>query len=264
MTFSTLIQRSNQIDTLRYPFKRYYWVPFGGSTEGFPMSHHVKAPLSASLESTDGFVAPRYRSGQRSADALLEAGRALLADISYEALTINDLCSEADLTKGAFYRRFESKDAFFIALQKLALDDAARVKDALASEMECRDGGLSTLEAARSVVESMRLWHLRHCGVIRASLQRRDHTTDGWRPFKDYAQGFVDDIALRMTRLSELRGKKDVLTRLKIGFQTVIATMINAALNDPGPLRLDDPAMTEALAQMLAIFAIGPSFDATR
>jgi AcrR family transcriptional regulator len=220
------------------------------------MPHHIKTPLSESLESKDGFVAPRYRSGQRSADALLEAGRALLADISYEALTINDLCSDADLTKGAFYRRFESKDAFFIALQRLALDDAARVQDTLAVEIARHEGGpLKFADATHVVVDSMRLWHLRHRGVIRASLQRRDHTSDGWRPFKDYAQGFVDDIAARMTRLPDLPDRKKVLARLKIGFQTVIATMINAALNDPGPLHLDDAAMTDALAQMLAIFA---------
>jgi AcrR family transcriptional regulator len=220
------------------------------------MSHHNEASLSESLESRDGFVAPRYRSGQRSADALLEAGRALLIEISFEALTINDLCSRADLTKGAFYRRFDSKDAFFAALQRLALDDAARVKETLATQIGRADGAPITLaDATHLVVDAMRVWHLTHCGVIRASLQRRDHTSDGWRPFKDYAQGFVDDIAARLTRLPELRSNRHAVAHLKIGFQTVIATMINAALNDPGPLHLDDQAMTDALARMLVMFA---------
>lgn len=224
------------------------------------MPRHITTPLSESLESRDGFVAPRYRSGQRSADALLEAGRELLAEISYEALTINELCGVADLTKGAFYRRFESKDAFFTALQRLALDDAARVKDALASEIEQRDGHpMKFADTALAVVDAMRLWHLRHCGVIRASLQRRDHTADGWRPFKEYARGFVDDVVARMTLLPELRRKKEAPGRLKSGFQVVIATMINAALNDPGPLRLDAPEMTEMLAQMLSLYVAAHS-----
>jgi AcrR family transcriptional regulator len=218
------------------------------------MSHRTDRPLSESLESGDGFVAPRYRSGQRSADALLEAGRTLLADISYEALSINDLCSEANLTKGAFYRRFESKDAFFLALQRLALDDAASVEASLVSRMKANDASLTLAAYASAVVDSMRLWHLRHCGVIRASLQRRDHTSDGWRPFKEYARGFVEDVATRMARLPELRGNGNALVQLKIAFQTMIATMINAALNDPGPLSLDDPAMTGALARMLTLY----------
>jgi AcrR family transcriptional regulator len=227
------------------------------------MSQSFDKPLSESLESGDGFVAPRYRSGQRSADALLEAGRTLLVDISYEALSINDLCSEASLTKGAFYRRFESKDAFFLALQRLALDDAQRVQHELVAAMERSGGDPVTLAAyARAVINEMRLWHLRHCGVIRASLQRRDHTSDGWRPFKEYARGFVKDLATHMTRLPELGRNRQAISRLTIAFQTVIATMINAALNDPGPLGLADEAMTEALAEMLTLYVMAGMADA--
>ena len=226
------------------------------------MSHHDEKPLSESLESGDGFVAPRYRSGQRSADALLEAGRILLAEINYEALSINELCSQANLTKGAFYRRFESKDAFFLALQRLALDDAARVQHALTVEMD--RGGAGPMNAAdylRLVVDAMRVWHLRHRGMIRASLQRRDHTTDGWQPIKEFARDFVDEIAARLTRLPELRRNKETVMRLKVGFQTVIATMVNAALNDPGPLHLSDTAMTDALSRMLTLYVVAPESD---
>lgn len=210
-------------------------------------------------------LSPRYRSGQRSADALLEAGRALLADISYEALSINDLCGQANLTKGAFYRRFDSKDAFFLALQRLALDDAARLKETLLAQMDRQDGLRPSLdECARDVVDAIRMWHLRHRGVLRASIQRRDHTTGGWQPFKEYARGFVDDVAGRMTRLPELKRNRQALVQLRIAFQVVIATMINAALNDPGPLHLDDSEMTDALSQMLASYASGARADTGR
>lgn len=228
------------------------------------MSQEIDKPSSDSLKSGNGFVAPRYRSGQRSADALLEAGRALLADISYEALSINDLCGQANLTKGAFYRRFDSKDAFFLALQRLALDDADRVKAMLVARLDPQADATLTLHAcAREVVDAMRKWHLRHRGVLRASIQRRDHTTDGWHPFKQMGRGFVDEVAARMTRLPELKRNKQSLMQLRIAFQAVVATMINAALNDPGPLHLDDSEMTDALSQMLASYAGGQS-EATR
>lgn len=219
------------------------------------MPDHIDKPLSESLKSGDGFVAPRYRSGQRSADALLEAGRSMLEEINYEALSINDLCSRANLTKGAFYRRFESKDAFFLALQRLALDDAARVQHVFTLGMGGHHASSMTLaDCLRRVVDDMRSWHLKHRGVIRASLQRRDHTSDGWQPFKEFAHGFVNVIADHLVRLPELRRHTDALSRLKIGFQLVIATMVNAALNDPGPLHLNDIAMTDALTQMLALY----------
>ncbi|WP_321887155.1 TetR/AcrR family transcriptional regulator [Paraburkholderia bannensis] len=250
-------------DTLRYRFKRCYWVSFDGSTEGFPMSEAAKAtegtqePLSQTLESGDGFVAPRYRSGQRSADALLEAGRMLLTQISYEGLSVTDLCSQANLTKGAFYRRFETKDAFFLTLQRLALDDAQRAQAHLADLHRRGECGEDFSADVRVIVEVIRLWHLKHCGVLRASLQRRDHTAGGWQPFKEFARGFVDELAARLGNTLALRGDEEAVTRLRFGFQMMIGTMINAALNDPGPLQLADIAMTDALARMLVFYVRG-------
>jgi AcrR family transcriptional regulator len=220
------------------------------------MSDQTEGRLSDALESRDGFVAPRYRSGQRSADALLEAGQALLARVSYEGLSVSELCKEAHLTSGAFYRRFQSKDAFFLALQRLALDDATRTKQMLIAQLDAgADPSLTLMACSRRVVDATRQWHLNHVGVVRASLQRRDHTPGSWQPFKEYGRGFVHDIASRMVKLPELRGRKDALARLTVGFQIVIGTMINSALNDPGPLRLDEPAMTDALATTLALYA---------
>jgi AcrR family transcriptional regulator len=220
------------------------------------MSKDSEARLSASLSEQEGFVAPRYRSGQRSADALLEAGRSLLEQINYEGLSVNDLCKKAHLTTGAFYRRFEGKDAFFLALQRLALDDALRTQHALVEQFSDAQRAPATLEQASLVaVDSVRLWHLHHRGVLRASMQRRDHTSGGWQPFKEFARGFVQDIAAKMAALPELRAREDAAQRLTIGFQIVIGTMINSALNDPGPLRLDEAAMTEALGLTLALYA---------
>jgi hypothetical protein len=67
-----------------------------------------------------------------------------------------------------------------------------------------------------------------------------------------------------MARLPELRGDANAIAHLKFAFQTVIATMINAALNDPGPLGLDDAAMTEALARMLTLYVTASAADAPR
>lgn len=220
------------------------------------MSDPAETHLSEGLDRQDGFVAPRYRSGQRSADALLEAGRTLLSRINYEGLSVSELCKEANLTTGAFYRRFQSKDAFFLALQRLALDDVTRTARELVARLDSTDDApLSLDRCAHLVVDAVRGWHLTHRGVVRASLQRRDHTPGGWQPFKESGRGFVDEIAGRMSTLAELRESRDVLPRLKVAFQIVIGTMINSALNDPGPLKLDEAAMTDALAEMLTLYA---------
>jgi hypothetical protein len=75
-----------------------------------------------------------------------------------------------------------------------------------------------------------------------------------WQPFREYGRIFVEDIAPRVARFPELCGRSDALPRLQVAFQIVIGTMVNAALNDPDPLKLDATAMTDALAQMLALY----------
>ena len=220
------------------------------------MSEKHEAHLSDALENQDGYVTPRYRSGQRTADALLESGRVLLARISYEGLSISELCKDTGLTTGAFYRRFESKDAFFLSLQRLALDDAQSLMQILIEQLDSMITQNCTLaQCAFAVVDMMRSWHSRHRGVLRASVQRRDHTTDSWQPFKEYAHDVIEVIAARLLQVPELLGRSDALPRLRVAFQIVVATVTNAALNDPGPLKLDDPAMTDALAQVLALYA---------
>jgi AcrR family transcriptional regulator len=217
------------------------------------MPKEAETNLAAALESHEGFVAPRYRSGQRSAEALLEAGRTLLAQISYEGLSVSDLCREADLTTGAFYRRFESKDAFFLALQRLALDDIEQSQERLLQSLD-KEPPETLADYVWRVVDTIRLWHTRQSGVVRASIQRRDHTLDSWRPFKDGARGFVGLIAERMTKRPELRDRKGGERCVREAFQVVVGTMVNAALNDPGPLRLEDVAMTNTLARMVTLY----------
>lgn len=207
------------------------------------------------LEGHAGFVAPRYRSGQRTADALLEAGRALLTRTSYEALSVSDLCKEASLTTGAFYRRFESKESFFLALQRLALDDAVLLQQSLLVRFDNGpDASASLRELAAIALEGIRVWYVKHRGVLRASMQRLDHEVGGWRPFRELGRSVLTELSNRMMRLPELESRADALARLKIAFQIVNGALVNAALNDPGPLRLEDPALATELAQTFTLY----------
>ncbi len=48
--------------------------------------------------------------------ALLDAAMELFAEQGYGATSIADICTQAGLTKGAFYSNFANKDALFLAL----------------------------------------------------------------------------------------------------------------------------------------------------
>ena len=47
---------------------------------------------------------------------LLAAGMLLIRTKGYAATTVDELCAAADVTKGAFFHHFKSKDAFGVAV----------------------------------------------------------------------------------------------------------------------------------------------------
>ena len=67
-----------------------------------------------------GILPTQQRRSQETTVALLEAAAAMLRERSLDELSIEDLCRRVGVTIGAFYGRFESKDAFFSALMSLA------------------------------------------------------------------------------------------------------------------------------------------------
>src|ERR1700759_3285800 len=69
-------------------------------------------------------VAPsRQKRRREMTAALLGAGAEMLRSRSLAELSIETLCAEVDATVGAFYSRFESKEAYFNALMALAARD---------------------------------------------------------------------------------------------------------------------------------------------
>ncbi len=63
--------------------------------------------LASSLDGT-GLTA----AGQRTLDALLDAGRGVLVARGYHGTRVDDIATAADLSHGAFYRYFQNKDHF--------------------------------------------------------------------------------------------------------------------------------------------------------
>lgn len=53
--------------------------------------------------------------GTAAREKLLDAALALIRTKGYEATTVDDLCSEAGVTKGAFFHHFPSKEALGVA-----------------------------------------------------------------------------------------------------------------------------------------------------
>ena len=194
-------------------------------------------------------VAPsRQKRSLETTRALLKAGAAMLRRRSLAELSIEALCAEVGATVGAFYSRFESKEAYFNALMALAARDGERRVAEMAADTG-RDADLAA--RCRQLVGGLIGWMRAHEGVLRAALQHDDNRPDKWTPFKELARA-ITERATPLLLAAMGKGRRAAKARtIAFGFQAVLGTLVNAILNDPGPLSLHDRELEERLSNLL-------------
>lgn len=201
-------------------------------------------------------VAPsRQKRSRETTLALLVAGADMLRTRNLSELSIEALCGKVGATVGAFYSRFESKDAYFNALMALAARDGERRLAEMPAQTPGRDAGLAARCAL--LVGGIIAWMRAHEGVLRAALQHDDNRPDKWTPFKALAKASTAR-ATPLLLAAMGSGRKGTRTATKtrsiaFGIQVVLGTLVNAILNDPGPLSLRDKEMEVRLANCLRL-----------
>ena len=197
-----------------------------------------------------GILPTQQRRSQQTTVALLEAAAAMLHDRSLDELSIEDLCKHVGVTIGAFYGRFESKDAFFSALMSLAARKAlAAVRAAVADEDNV---GTGLEQACRRVVEVAVDVVRRNAGLVRAGSQYESIYPERWGTIRATGSAMVElATPLLLARMG--RGRIPAKTRsIGFAFQMMFGTLMNAAQHKPKLVSLDDAEMADRLA--LAMF----------
>ena len=193
-----------------------------------------------------GVLPTQQRRSQETTVALLEAAAVMLRERSLDELSIEDLCKCVGVTIGAFYGRFESKDAFFSALMSLAARKAlAAVRAAVADEDNL---GTGLEEACRRVIE-VAVGVVRHnVGVVRAASQYESIYPERWGTIRATGGAMVDlATPLLLARMG--RGRIAAKTRsIGFAFQMMFGTLVNAVLHKPKLVSLDEPEMVDRLA----------------
>jgi AcrR family transcriptional regulator len=211
------------------------------------MSHAAGWPL---VQDLPGILPTRQRRSQETTVVLLEAGAELLRDCAFDELSIGELCTRVGVTIGAFYGRFESKDAFFAALMSLAakrclmaIDEAVAKDDRTQAELQqvCRDVVTVVTDVIR-----------RNEGVLRAAMQYKAVQPSRWVTVQETGGGIIERSSpLLLARMG--RGRREAKQRtISFAFQIVFGTLLNAVLNKPRHIGLHDEEMIDRLA--LAMF----------
>ena len=183
---------------------------------------------------------------------LIQAGRKALDAKFFDEMTIEDIARDAGASVGAFYGRFENKEAFFSAIQEITVADIeSELKSQLAQrKVEAASDKEFLVAVAKSTVGIFR----KHRGLYIASFKHSSTRPGAWSPIRrlgSRASGLITaKLALRLRRC----GKPLSERKIRIGLQFMNGLLVNAVLNDPGPLSLDDREMPAYIARMLCCY----------
>jgi AcrR family transcriptional regulator len=200
---------------------------------------NLKAPLS---DTHPGAArAPRQTRSHASLRKMLVAGRELLDETGDLArFSIADIVERAGTSVGAFYRRFDNKDALFDAVQDSALNEGiAWVEQRVASRAEWRsnDAGILADEIVLLYVRAFRT----NRGLYHASLLRASQRGDAWQAVKLGNRQVLELIVppLAAALISQgLASRSQAEFEVRAALQMVVGMLVNSVLNDPGPLSL--------------------------
>lgn len=194
---------------------------------------------------------PRQRRAKETEQALLTAGRELLAQRDFASVSVAQIAAACQVSVGAFYGRFRDKMAFFDALRTLVMEETD------ASVARYLNEGRWAETPPRQIVEKTMRFLLTGChnnrGVIRASLKHATTRPEEWLPHQKNGQEIVDRlVALLVPRLPG--PPEEAEQHVRFAMQVVFGMIVNAVLNDPGPLTLADERLPVELTRMVASY----------
>jgi AcrR family transcriptional regulator len=199
-----------------------------------------------------GVTPARQARSEATFHALIAAGRKALDAKTFDQLTIEQIARAARASVGAFYGRFADKEAFFSAVQEMTVADVEVELEAQLARPDVEAAGDAEFLAAiaRVTVGVFRS----HRGLYVASFKHSSTRPGAWSPIRRLghkASGlFAAGLAPRLRRLGKPASEREI----RIGLQFMNGLLVNAVLNDPGPLSLDDRDIETHITRFLCSY----------
>ena len=200
----------------------------------------------------DGVTPAMQARSQATFNALIRAGRQVMGAKDFETVRISEIVRTAGTSIGAFYGRFANKEFFFSAIQEITVSEIEAGMRALLAQPSLEQAGDSEFLSAVA-----RFWvgfYRTHRGLYVASFKHSRTRPGAWTAFKRLGRNLValviEQLAPRLQQLGKPRSEREV----RIAFQFVNGLVVNAVVNDPGPLSLDDAEMERSVARFLCAY----------
>lgn len=167
---------------------------------------------------------PQQRRSRQTLRRILDAFEALLAEKTFEEITVQEICTGAGCSIGTFYGRVQSKERLLDRLRDRVYEEAAGQLAALFDPARAATADLRQM--LREHVEALVHLHLARRGVIRALIVQARRRSE----FAEYTRQFNQDILQRIVQTWLVR-------REEIAADDPIAAVQQAALMAAGYLR---------------------------
>lgn len=206
--------------------------------------------------------APRTKPPQqsRSEETLrrfLEAAESLLDQGTFDDVSIAEIARLADRSVGAFYARFENKEALFAELRRRTLTVLSNALDQYVETSDWRP--LDLEQRVRQLMETMVDLYTRHRGVMRALALRARAQTD--RELVEQSPGINEGIYRQVVAvLDDCLDHPDEAARLvKVRFAVSVgaAALREHILFDEiglSPVGIDRDGLAEELTRVLVSY----------
>ena len=182
-------------------------------------------------------------------DRLMRAALELIEDRGFEASRIADIAGRAGCSVGTFYHRFRDKAALFQALQEEFRRNAeAQVDDLLAPD---RWADRPLTEAVDALVAYLVNALRARRGFVRAALRQRMAEPSSWTAMRDSAMHVTARFSALCERRADAIAHPEPAAAAGFAVQMTLGTLINAILNQPDPMRIDDPRLERELGRMI-------------
>jgi AcrR family transcriptional regulator len=191
---------------------------------------------------------PRQRRARETEQALLGAGRELLAQRDFAAVSVAQIAAACQVSVGAFYGRFRDKMAYFEALRTLVIEETAESVKRYLAQQRWEDVATRTVleKAMRFLVVGV----IANRGVIRASLRHASTRPEEWLPHRQNGDAVVERMVLLLVPRLSLPAT-EAEQRVRFAMQAVFSVLVNAVLNESGPFHLEDERLPGEMTRML-------------
>jgi AcrR family transcriptional regulator len=206
--------------------------------------------VSFTQATLSGIPGVRAISQDRSLKAvlrLIDVAEPLMRAKGFDAVAVEEFTTMAGVSVGTFYGRFDDKNAFFGAIKAIRLMEYVECARAVAPGLTGPDASLE--HCVHEIVSVVVDFSRANRGFI-ASGVRRGQDRNEWMPHRMAARSVMDIFRVIVGKISAADAA-DAEARYIFGFQAAYGIVINACLNDPGPILLDDDEIKTEISRIL-------------